>query len=251
MNKHYNFVAMEKQKEVFIYMKGILWSVIFMMAFSSCSTGYKIEGSSSVLRLDGKMLFIKIPQGNQMIKIDSAEVIHGMFSMEGVVDSAVIASLYMDDERIMPFVVEDGDIRIQIDNAQMVVSGTPLNDKLYDFVKSKNVLEDRAYEVERMESRMIMDGKTEEEIAQEVEKEREKLSTELDELAKTFIQENYNNVLGPGVFLMLCNGFPYPVLTPVIEEIVNGAPDGFKNNHMVKGYMDVARENMKKLETSM
>lgn len=221
-----------------------------MLALSSCSTGYKIEGSSSVLRLDGKMLFVKIPQGNQMIKIDSAEVIHGIFSMEGIVDSTVIASLYMDDESIMPFVVEDGDIKIQIDNAHIMVSGTPLNDKLYHFVKSRNILEDRAYEVERMESRMIMDGKTEEEIALEVGKEREKLSKELDELAKTFIQENYDNVLGPGVFNMLCNSFPYPVLTPVIEEIVNGAPEKFKNDTMVKGYMEIARENMKKFQTS-
>jgi hypothetical protein len=117
-------------------------------------------------------------------------------------------------------------------------------------VKSRSVLEDRVYEVERMESRMIMDGKSEEEIVLEVGKEREKLSNELDELAKTFIQENYENVLGPGVFIMLCNGFPYPVVTPVIEEIVNGAPEKFKNNQMVKGYMETARENMKKLQTS-
>ena len=231
-------------------MKKILWSVVSILAFASCSTGYKIEGSSSVLRLDGKMLFVKIPQGNQMVKIDSAEVIHGMFSMEGIVDSVSIASLYMDDESIMPFVVEDGNIRILIDNAQMKVTGTPLNDKLYHFVMRKSALEDRAYEVERLESRMIMDGKSEEEIAMEVEKEREKLSNELDELAKTFIQENYDNVLGPGIFIMLCNGFPYPVVTPVIDEIVNGAPETFKNNRMVKEYMDAARENMKKLQTS-
>jgi hypothetical protein len=241
---------MKKIEGFFAYMKAYLWVVIFLLALSSCSTGYKIEGSSSVLRLDGKMLFVKIPQGNQMIKIDSAEVIHGIFSMEGIVDSTVIASLYMDDESIMPFVVEDGDIKIQIDNAHIMVSGTPLNDKLYHFVKSRNILEDRAYEVERMESRMIMDGKSEEEIALEVGKEREKLSNELDELAKSFIQENYDNVLGPGVFIMLCNSFPYPVLTPVIEEIVNGAPEKFKNDTLVKGYMEIARENMKKFQTS-
>ena len=231
-------------------MKKYLWAVILMVTLVSCSTGYKIEGSSSVMRLDGKMLFVKIAQGNEMIKIDSAEVIHGVFSMEGIVDSTVIASLYMDDESIMPFVMEDGDIKIQIDNADIMVSGTPLNDKLYHFVKSRNILLDRAYEVERLESRMIMDGKSEEEIAEEVVKEREKLSKELDDLAKTFIQENYENVLGPGVFIMLCNSFPYPVLTPVIEEIVNGAPEKFKNDSMVKGYMEVARENMKKYQTS-
>ena len=241
---------MKRKEGFFTYMKNYLWAVILLVAFASCSTGYKIEGSSSVLRLDGKMLFVKIHQGNEMIKVDSAEVIHGVFSMEGIVDSTVIASLYMDDENIMPFVMEDGDIRIQIDNADIMVSGTPLNDKLYHFVKSRNILLDRAYEVERLESRLIMDGKSEEEIAEEVVKEREKLSKELDDLAKTFIQENYENVLGPGVFIMLCSSFPYPVLTPVIEEIVNGAPEKFKNDSMVKGYMEVARENMKKYQTS-
>ena len=231
-------------------MKKYLWAVILMVTLVSCSTVYKIEGSSSVMRLDGKMLFVKIAQGNEMIKIDSAEVIHGVFSMEGIVDSTVIASLYMDDESIMPFVMEDGDIKIQIDNADIMVSGTPLNDKLYHFVKSRNILLDRVYEVERLESRMIMDGKSEDEIAEEVVKEREKLSKELDDLAKTFIQENYDNVLGPGVFIMLCNSFPYPVLTPVIEEIVNNAPENFKNDTMVKGYMEIARETMKKYQTS-
>ena len=79
--------------------------------------------------------------------------------MEGVLDSSVIASLYMDDINIMPFVIEKGKIAINIDNARIVVSGTPLNDRLYDFVGKKTSLDDRAYELERKESRMIMDGK--------------------------------------------------------------------------------------------
>ncbi len=251
--KHFTlyFCAMKSKREVCTYMKRVLLSVVSMLALASCSTGYKIEGSSSVLRLDGKMLFVKVPNDNQMVKIDSAEVVHGFFSMEGVTDSAVIASLYMDDESIMPFVIEDGNIEIRIDNAQISVSGTPLNDKLYAFVKEKGALEDRAYELERMESRMIMDGKTQDEIAFELDGEREKLSDEMDGLIKSFIQTNYNNILGPGVFIMMCNGFPYPILTPVIEEIVNAAPDKFKNNRMVKGYMEAARENMKKLHSSM
>lgn len=52
---------------------------------ASCSKKYKIEGTSSVSMLDGKMLFIKIPVGNQLMNIDSAEVIHGLFKMQGKV----------------------------------------------------------------------------------------------------------------------------------------------------------------------
>ena len=131
--------------------------IVSLLAFTSCASEYQINGSSSVSRLDGKMLFVKVPQGDKMINVDSAEVVHGLFSMNGPVDSTFIASLYMDDQSIMPFVVERGNIEILIDNAIIKVTGTPLNDCLYEFVGKKNSLDDRAYEVERMESRMIMD----------------------------------------------------------------------------------------------
>ncbi len=209
---------------------------------------YKIEGSSSVSRLDGKLLFVKVPVGDRMMDIDSAEVVHGIFRMEGVADSSVIALLYMDEESIMPFVIEKGRIAINIDNTRSLVSGTPLNDRLYDFVGKKTSLDDRAYELDREESRMNMDGKSLDEIQLEMTKAREELATEMNTLAKNFIQQNYDNVLGPGVFIMLCNNFPYPIMTPLIEEILDKAPDAFKNDPLVKDYVTAARTNMEQLQ---
>ena len=95
---------------------------------------------------------------------------------------------------------------------------------------------------------MIMDGKAQDEIQREITREREKLAAEMNALAKEFIQKNYDNVLGPGVFIMLCSNFPYPVMTPLIEEIIEEAPDRFKNNSLVKDYVTVARSNMEKLK---
>ena len=231
--------------------KAIVFALMVLVAFTSCASEYLIEGNSSVSRLDGKMLFVKVPQGEQMVKVDSAEVVHGLFRMEGEIDSAAIASLYMDEQSIMPLVMEKGNIQIQIDNARIIVSGTPLNDKLYEFVGKKNSLDDRAFEVERLESRLIMDGEPMEVVEARIAGERDKLSKELDTLVKAFIQENYENVLGPGVFMMLCSGFPYPLLTPLIEDIVGNAPESFQNNSYVKDYMKVARENMEKLEDDL
>lgn len=225
----------------------IIFSVVTLLLLTACASEYQIQGNSSVSRLDGKMLFVKVPQGSEMLSLDSAEVVHGFFQMRGEIDSAMIASLYMDEQSIMPLVMEKGNIQIQIDNGRIIVSGTPLNEKLYDFVGKKNSLDDRAYEVERMESRMIMDGKSMYEVETEIAKEREKLTKEMDELIKVFIQDNYENVLGPGVFLMLCNGLPYPLLTPLIEEIIDNAPDSFKNHGLIKEYMEIARANMEKM----
>ena len=156
----------------------------------------------------------------------------------------------MADESIMPLVIEKGKIKIDINNSGVTIKGTPLNEKFNDFVVKKNSLDDQAYEVERLESRMIMDGKNPLEIQQEITAQRKALSGKMDSLAINFIEDNYENVLGPGLFIMICNGLPYPVLTPMMEQILKNAPESFKNNPLIKNYVNVARANMEKLQNA-
>ena len=212
---------------------------------TSCGKRFKIDGATSVSRLDGKMLFVKVVSGDQLVNIDSAEVIHGYFQMEGKVDSVVLASLYMDDECIMPLVLEEGNINIEINNVGISVKGTPLNDSFNRFIEDKTTIDDKAYEVEREESRMIMDGVDVNTVQEEIEKQRSHVINQMDNLIKTFIQNNYENVLGPGVFIMIGNSLPYPFLTPLMEEIVNEAPETFKNNYLIKNYLVLADEYKK------
>ena len=168
----------------------------------SCNKRYEIEGTSSVSSLDGKMLFLKVGRGDESVKIDSSEVIHGSFRMSGTIDEPQMASLYMDERFIMPFVIECGHINICINNVGMKVNGTALNDSFNAFVEKQNALSDRAYEVETLESKMIMDGVSNDKVDDEIGRRREKLSDEMNSLVKIFIRENYNNVLGTGVFLL-------------------------------------------------
>lgn len=216
---------------------------------ASCEKKYKIEGVSSVSSQDGKMLYIKVLSNEELVNIDSAEVVHGLFSMQGKVDSTVLGMLYMNDECIMPLVIEKGKIKIDINNSGITVKGTPLNERFNDFVLKKNSLDDQSYEVERLESRMIMDGKDPLEIQQEITGQRKALSEKMDSLVQNFIEDNYENVLGPGLFIMVCNGLPYPVLTPMMEQVVKNAPESFKNNPIIKSYVSVARSNMEKLQS--
>ncbi len=219
--------------------------LLFITTLTSCGKRFKIDGVTSVSRLDGKMLFVKVVSGDQLVNIDSAEVIHGYFQMDGKLDSVVLASLYMDDECIMPFVLEEGNINIEINNVGISVKGTPLNNSFNKFIEDKTSIDDKAYEVEREESRMIMDGVDVNTVQEEIEKQRANVIEQMDNLIKTFIQDNYENVLGPGVFIMIGNSLPYPFLTPLMEDIVNEAPETFKNNYLVKNYLALADEYMK------
>lgn len=55
--------------------------------------------------------------------------------------------------------------------------------------------------------------------------------------------ENFDNVLGPGVFFMMTAGNTYPELAPWIEDIMSKATDSFKNDAYVKDYYEKAMQN--------
>lgn len=222
--------------------------MLLLVLFASCSRKYKIEGVSSVTSLDGKMLFLKTLKDGQWITVDSAEVVHGLFSMNGPSDSVMMVTLYMNDEGIMPLVLEDGKIEVSISNTQLTAKGTPLNNALYEFIDKRNKLELKIEELERKEARMVLDGVALDDIHQQLTQEGEVLVKEMNDYVKEFISANYENVLGPSVFMMMCSTLPYPVMTPEVEDIIRTAPQTFKNSPMVREFIDKAKENMKLIE---
>lgn len=229
--------------------KLLLFFCSLLMLMSCGKRHYQIEGSSSINQLDGKILFIKALQDDgEWLAIDSAEVIHGLFKMDGKVDSTSFVSLFMNDESIMPFVIENGKIKISINYDKVEAGGTSLNSALYDFISKKTDFDRRLEELDSKEARMVLDGVGLKEIYEELTKESEQLTKESNEMVKKFIADNYENVLGPNVFMMLCNSLPYPVITPQIEEILKDAPYTFKSNKLVKGFVNKAKENMLLIE---
>ena len=222
--------------------------LLLAMLLTSCSRKYKIEGSSSVTSLDGKMLFLKTLQNGEWVAVDSSEVIHGLFKMNGQADSMMVVTLYMGDEGIMPLVLENGKIEVSISNAQLMAKGTPLNDKLYEFIDKRNEMEVKIEELERKEARMVLDGANLEDVHAQLQQESETLVKEMNDYVKQFIIDNFENVLGPSVFMMMCSALPYPVMTPQIEDIMKTAPMTFKDNPLVKEFLSKAKENMKLLE---
>ena len=194
------------------------------------------------------MLYLKSLNDGEWIKLDSAEVVHGLFSMKGKIDSVQMVTLYMDNESIMPIVLENGKIKVTISNTDLKAVGTPLNAALYEFIDKRNRLEESISELEQRETRMVMDGGDLEEIHSRLIVEGDSLMKEMNQYVKNFISTNYENVLGPSVFMMLCSSLPYPVMTPQIDDIIKDAPYSFKSNKLVREFLSKARENMKLIE---
>ena len=225
-----------------IIMSRILYALLAFATLTSCANSYNIQGTSNVSMLDGRMLYLKVYQKDNLKNVDSCDVVHGQFHFTGSVDTTKMAILFMDDESIMPIVVEKGEIEIRIDNANQKVSGTPLNDKLYDFITLHNQLNNEMNELSHKQSQMLLEGIDEEVIDRQLSEEAAVIAQREDSLVTNFIVENFDNVLGPGVFMIMTSNYPYPVLTPQIEDIMSKATKNFKEDYYVKTYYQTANE---------
>ena len=220
-----------------------------VLMLASCSDKYVVDGTSSVQELDGKKLYLKIVDKNKLVNIDSSEVIHGSFKFTGLMDSTMMVNLFMDDQSIMPVVLEPGGpIVIEIKDSEQKVSGTPLNNKLYDFIAKRNRIDNSLNELPQRQSQMIMEGVSEADIQLRLGKEQKALLQQLDELETSFITNNFNNVLAPGVFMIMTSSYQYPIMTPQIEDIMSKANSRFKNDPYVKDYIKTAEENMRLMQ---
>ncbi|MBR1688839.1 MAG: DUF4369 domain-containing protein [Prevotella sp.] len=229
-------------------MNKILYALAVVAAFTSCAASYNVQGSSSVSSLDGSKLYLKTIKGGELKNIDSCDVVHGQFHFVGVLDTVRMATLYMDDESIMPIVLEDGSISIHIDDASQRVSGTPLNDLLYQFIDRHNQLSNEMNELGHRQNQMILEGIDEEEIDRQLSVEAARIAREEDKLVTTFIVDNFDNVLGPGVFMMITSAYRYPILTPQIEDIMSKATAKFKNDPYVRDYYQAAQTNEARMQ---
>lgn len=241
------FIVHDKVVLLFPKLKQIMNKIfnafVTLLAFTSCANSYNISGTSNVSTLDGRMLYLKVFKDGEFASVDSCDVLHGQFRFQGNVDSVRMANIFMDDEGVIPLVLENGEITVKLDDTQQVVSGTPLNDKLFGFFKKYLQLQNQQYELVHRHDQAIMNGRDMDVVTQQLNEEALRLSDQEDKLVTSFVTENFDNVLGPGVFFLVTMRNQYPMLSPWIEDIMSKATESFKNDPYVKDYYQKAQEN--------
>lgn len=224
-------------------MSKILYTLMALMALTSCAGQFEISGTSNISTLDGRKLYLKVLSGGELKTLDSCDVVHGKFKFTGSVDTVRVGNIFMDDESVMPLVIERGDIAVRLDNTRQEVSGTPLNDKLSEFVTKYNQLKSQEADLVHRHDQAIMDGSDMNAVIAQLNADAQRLTQEEDKLITGFVTENFDNALGPGIFFMVTATQQYPMLDPWIEDIMSKATDTFKNDPYVKDYYAKAQEN--------
>lgn len=225
-------------------MKTLIHTLLSAMPLllASCAEQYSVQGISSQSILDGQMTYLRTDDNASARTLDSCEVLHGQFNMSGALDSTIFVRLFIGPNDYIPIVLEKGNVQVSIGNSAVRMFGTPLNDRLYNFLTRRDSLSILRAELPRRESEMYLEGYSQDEIIDELASSEMHLNKELDRLETQFIIDNFDNVLGVAWFLKLCDSaermFGYPTTTPQIDEIYGRAPEAFRQRSEIKSYMD-------------
>lgn len=229
-------------------MKNSLVLLFLSLALLSCENDFSVRGTISSDAVNGEYMYIRMAENGSVVTIDSCRVQHSTFEMRGTADSAFVASLYIGDIPILPFVAEKGNIVFDITDNGIELGGTPLNDELNLFMREQLRFEQLMHELKRVETSLVLNGRSTEAAADYVSDSIEAVGASVEQLVDDYVRRNINNVLGPCIFALRYSGVPAPILNSELESLYNDAPLSFRNDAFVKHFYDVARENANRLE---
>ena len=217
---------------------------VLVLTFTSCASQYNIDGNSSLACLDGKKLYLRTKsyaqQSTHTINLDSCVVIHGRFSFGGNADSITLAEVYMEDQILMPVVIEGGELLMQVDNYGQTVTGGPLNERLTEFMQRRLRYSSELWELERKARKLLFSGVPIERVEAQFAPKRDAIVQKIEDLEVKFVLDNHNNALGTGYFMQLADQLGFPTMSAQLRRIVEKAPASFLRNPQVSNYLFLA-----------
>lgn len=211
--------------------KSILWVAAGMMTLAACQkqAGYTIQGTVEGVA-DGDTVYLQNFENNNLVKIDSAIVKNGTFEFKGQADSIVKSSYvtYMkNDKRMLTLLfVENGNIKVALNEKDSQVSGTPCNDTYQNFMTS---YKDIGEELKAIYTKAQQDSTL-------TAEQRDSLMTLLDEKQEQGMDKVYQTISDcietpVGVHLLVSFASSFDI--EKVEPLLNKIPAAYANDEGV------------------
>lgn len=225
------------------YVKSILVAASVLLAISSCSGHYRIDGIVETIGYEGRQLYLTELLPWKTTRLDSCKVENGRFRMKGCVDSIKLVFLCKDEYPIVPVYMERGHATIRLTPTGNTVSGTRQNDLFFSFLRDKTACDNRYEEVSQ--KRFSREIQSDAVSLQMIQDSLLSIVGDCEEMICKFMSRNYDEPAAVGVFMMLSVA-PTTEIPSLLKRILDAAPQEFLGNSYVKGYterMNYARKD--------
>ncbi len=188
-----------------------------LLAACSGNPGYTVTGTIDGAP-DGTVVYLQRQEGRQSVKVDSAIVQNGQFTLEGRQDTAQVRALTCqvgDDALGIDFFLENGAITVQLSADTRSVTGTPNNDA-YQLIRQQ--LNDLSKQLSAIYE-SLEDSTLTDEQRELKEKDTEAIYDKMTETMNAGIAQNATNAVG--VYLLKQNYYNMSVeqLEPIVTKI--------------------------------
>ena len=78
------------------------------------------------------------------------------------------------------------------------------------------------------------------EVIPRLSRANQQINMRIDTLVTHSIEDNFDNILGPGIFMLVTQAQQVPQMFPWVVEIMSKASDSFKEDPYVKEYLNAA-----------
>lgn len=178
-------------------MKKLLLAVVAIpFLFAACNTGNKYELSGKIEGLSEGKIFLKIQKDNDLVKVDSSDIVNGEFKIEGSIAATDMYYLQIEDQKAtIPFFLENAPISVEVNIESLreaKITGSASQDVYNTFIASMKVFKEKqsaivaAYKKAKSEK--------DEAAAEKAYKEYEVVDAERMDSVKAFVKANSNAV---------------------------------------------------------
>ena len=218
--------------------KKVLFFAGILFGLYSCSNNYTIEGTVDKMA-DGAMVLLQKQVNESFVSLDSAYVKNGKFTFRGKQDTAVMALLTMESKEKLPympalFILENGTLKVNIDTVSSV-SGTELNDKFHDYMKSRFATDRKMEELSREYVTDYISGTLTDSTFIKLKKQFSDEESNLRMLTQEYIQNNTDNV--SGIYVFLQNSYLFSAEEQ--SSIIRNAKPFFQKSHIIQTFSDI------------
>ena len=218
--------------------KKLLFFVGILLGLSSCSNNYTIEGTVDKMA-DGAMVLLQKQINESFVSLDSTYVKNGKFTFRGKQDTATMALLTMESREKLPytpalFILENGILKVNIDTISSV-SGTELNDRFRDYMKSRFATDKKMELLSREYVTDYLSGTLTDSTFAKLKGQFSSEESKLRTLTQEYIQNNTDNI--SGVYVFLQNNYLFSAEEQ--SSIIRNAKPLFQKNQMIQTFSDI------------
>lgn len=228
---------------------GLFFSIMSLLTFASYTDRCGVRNDSSISHLSKGVLFMGIPDKSQVLDVSSTRMVRKVFGVRNVASSASVTSLCVSSRDVVPFIVRGKGVSVDVSGTHVMIAKAPLGSHLCSFIKGGASLSSETCRLRHRRDHVVVSKGTPSRVRHRVAERHRGLTTRVGTLTGRFVRGGCSGMLKPNIFVVLYDGFPCPIVAPLVRRVVRRTPSQFGGGSLMGSCIAMTHSGVRGLGT--